>query len=387
MITKIINGRILSGNTIMEEEALYFEKNKILAVTSAPMPYDRVVDAQGQYVSPGFIDIHVHGGGGYDFMDGGTEAIVKAADFHLQYGTTSILPTSLASSYETLEGFLKDLKKVMDTHESRSNILGAHLEGPYFSKNQSGAQNPEYIKSPTPKEYRKIIEEYGEVIQRWSFAPELKGSEEFCETLVKNQIIPSIGHSDGELSDVERVYDRGCRLVTHLYSSMSSITRHNGYRRLGVVEAAYLLDDMTAEIIADGRHLPGELLKLIVKCKCPEQICLVTDAMRGAGMKEGKSLLGRKGEAMPSIIEDGVAKLPDRTSFAGSVATADRLIRTMIFEAGVSVEKAVSMMTAVPAGVLKLEKKGRLREGYDADMVMFDEGIRVSKVIVGGSEC
>ena len=317
-------------------------------------------------------------------MDGGTQAIVKAADFHLAHGTTSMMPTSLASSWETLTAFLEDLRRVMESHAARGNLLGAHLEGPYFSPRQSGAQNPAYIKNPDPAEYEEILRLYGDVIRRWSFAPELEGSGEFCRRLGENGILSAIAHSDAVYADVEKVYGLGCRLVTHLYSGMSSITRRNGYRRLGVVESAYLLEDMAVEVIADGRHLPPELLKLIVKCKGTEHICLVTDAMRGAGMPEGPSMLGRKGEAMPCIIEDGVAKLTDRTSFAGSVATADRLVRTMVREAGVGLEAAVGMMTAVPARIFRLEKKGILQEGYDADILLFDEDIRVSKVIIGG---
>ncbi len=384
MITKIVNGKIISRRGIARNRCLYYGGKEIIAVTDEPRPYDKLIDAGGQYVSPGFIDIHVHGGGGYDFMDGGTQAIVKAADFHLAHGTTSMMPTSLASSRETLTAFLEDLRRVMESHAARGNLLGAHLEGPYFSPRQSGAQNPAYIKNPDPAEYEEILRLYGDVIRRWSFAPELEGSGEFCRRLGENGILSAIAHSDAVYADVEKVYGLGCRLVTHLYSGMSSITRRNGYRRLGVVESAYLLEDMAVEVIADGRHLPPELLKLIVKCKGTEHICLVTDAMRGAGMPEGPSMLGRKGEAMPCIIEDGVAKLPDRTSFAGSVATADRLVRTMVREAGVGLEAAVGMMTAVPARIFRLEKKGILQEGYDADILLFDEDIRVSKVIIGG---
>lgn len=384
MITKIINGKIISGREIVTDRALYFRENEIMAVTGEPRPYDRLMDAEGQYVSPGFIDIHVHGGGGYDFMDGGVEAIAKAAEFHLAHGTTSIMPTSLSSSMDTLTAFLEDLRSAMKSHATKANLLGAHLEGPYFSLGQSGAQNPAYIKNPEPAEYEEIIRLYGDVIRRWSFAPELKGSEAFCRRLKENGILSAIAHSDAVCEDVEKVYGLGCHLVTHLYSGMSSITRHNGYRSLGVVEAAYLLEDMAVEVIADGRHLPPELLKLIVKCKGVEKICLVTDAMRGAGLAEGESFLGRREEAMPCVIEDGVAKLPDRTSFAGSVATADRLVRTMVQKADVRVSDAVWMMTAVPAEIFRLGKKGKLQEGYDADIVWFDSDIRVSKVIVGG---
>ena len=180
--------------------------------------------------------------------------------------------------------------------------------------------------------------------------------------------------------------DSGCKTVTHLYSGMSTITRHDGYRKLGVIESAYLLDDMMVEIIADGKHLPKELLQMIVKCKSQDKICLVTDAMRAAGTDVKESFLGRKGEEMPCIIDDAVAKLPDRTAFAGSIATADRLVRTMVKEAELDICTAVSMMTKVPAVTFDLKGKGELAVGSDADVVIFDDNIEIINVISGGKE-
>ncbi len=386
MITKIKNGRIISGGKLLSGYSLYFSEDGILSVSQDrkdSQPFDLEYDANGNYVSAGFIDLHTHGGGGYDFMDGGIKPIVKAAALHLSHGTTSIFPTSLACSTEVLGEFLRDLRVVMEEKRSRCNILGAHLEGPYFSLNQSGAQNPDYIKAPDPAEYEALLSLGKGVIKRWSFAPELSGSEAFCRTLSENGIVPAIAHSDAVYEDVKRAYDCGCHLVTHLYSGMSTITRQMGYRRLGVTEAAYLLD-MDVEVIADGKHLPPELLALIYKLKGRERICLVTDSMRGAGMPAGESLLGRKGEAMPCIIEDGVAKLTDRSAFAGSVATTDRLVRTFVKEVHVPVEDAVAMMTVNPARVMGLKKKGDIAPGMDADIVVFDADIQMQKIFVGG---
>lgn len=382
MITRIKNGRLILPDGIAEGLLLYIQNEKILALTDEMLGCDREIDAEGCYVSAGFIDMHVHGGGGYDFMDGGTEPILKAAAFHLHHGTTGILPTTLACSTEVLTEFLCDLREAKQTCKS---ILGAHLEGPYFSQEQSGAQNPHYIKPPEPAEYNMVLEQSGDLIKRWSFAPELDGSEEFCRALIKHRILPSIGHSNAVLEDVKRVYALGCRFITHLYSGMSTITRQGGFRRLGVVESAYYFDDMGAEIIADARHLPPELLELIIKLKGTEKICLVTDAMRAAGLPDGKSFLGKRGEETPCIIEDGVAKLEDRSAFAGSVATADRLVREMVRHADVSVWEAVKMITANPARILGLQGKGSLKEGYDADLVIFDDEIQINTVIQDGT--
>ncbi len=382
---EINNGRIITPEGIVCGPVLFIKDGKIIVVDNVACPGNQtVIDAKGAFVSPGFIDTHVHGGGGYDFMDGGEEPIIKAAEFHLNHGTTTILPTTLACSFDTLKEFMETLKSVIEKGNCRANIPGAHLEGPYFALAQSGAQNPGYIKAPVKEEYEEIIGKYGKYIKKWSFAPELEGSGEFCEALVKNGIVPSAGHTDGTFEDMQKVYEKGCRHVTHLYSGMSTITRRDGFRVLGAVEWAYYHDDIYAEIIADGKHLPPELLRLISKLKNRDHICLVTDAMRGAGQTSGSSFLGRRGEETPCIIEDGIAKLPDRTAFAGSIATADRLVRTMVKEAGLSVEEAVKMITEVPAEICGFTTKGKIKEKYDADIVIFDDDINVKTVIVGG---
>ena len=192
--------------------------------------------------------------------------------------------------------------------------------------------------------------------------------------------MPSVAHTDGTYADVKKVYDRGMRLATHLYSSMSTITRDRGFRVLGVIEACLLLDDVMVETIADGCHLPPELLRLIYKTKGVDNICLVTDSMRAAGLDVKESIIGNKEEGLKCIIEEGVAKLPDRTSLAGSIATADRLIRTFHKDAGVDIVNTVKMMTANPARIMNLKNKGKLEKGYDSDIVIFDENINIKKV-------
>ena len=385
MITKIKNGKIVLADKVLDNSFIYFEDSKITAVTSENLAFDREIDAEGNFVSAGFIDVHVHGGGGFDFMDGNADAIINAANFHLKTGTTSIMPSSLACSTDVLVKFLEDLRVAKASEKLNGTILGAHLEGPYFSGKQAGAQNPDYIIPPKKADYEMILEKFSDVICRWSFAPELEGSVEFCEALVKAGVYPSVGHSDATFKDIKAVYDKGCKTVTHLYSGMSTITREEGYRKLGVIETAYLLD-MMVEIIADGKHLPAELLQMIVKCKDNDNICLVTDAMRAAGTDVEESFLGRKGEEMPCIIDDDVAKLTDKTACAGSIATTNRLVRTMIKEAKLPVEQAVYMITAVPARVFNLQNKGKLRAGCDADIVIFNDNVDIKKVIAMGKE-
>ena len=380
----ICNGKLVLHDRIAEDLNLYIEDGKITALTTEKLPVDQVIDAKGQYVSPGFIDMHLHGGGGEDFMDGGIEPILKAAELHLAHGTTSLLPTSLASSDSALREFLSDLRAVKEKKLSRANLLGAHLEGPYFSQGQRGAQNPDYIRAPKREEYLPIIEEFGDIIRRWSYAPELEGADEFCEDLVSHGIVPSIAHTEATYPEVKSSFDRGCRLVTHFYSGMNGVTRKGAYRQLGAVESAYLLDDMDVEVIADGHHLPPDLLRLILKIKGIDHVSLVTDSMRGGGQGEGESFLGRREEAVPCVIDGGVAFLLDRTCFAGSVATTDQLVRTMTKKVGVSLPDAIRMMCENPAKILGEQSKGRLEVGYDADIVIFDEDINVKTVFVGG---
>jgi N-acetylglucosamine-6-phosphate deacetylase len=259
-----------------------------------------------------------------------------------------------------------------------------HLEGPYLSMNQRGAQDPKYIRDPDPAEYKEILSAYP-FIRRWSAAPELKGALEFGHYLRSKDVLAALAHTDAVYEEVTEAFKNGYTLATHLYSGMSGVTRRNAYRYAGVIESAYIIDEMDVEIIADGIHLPPPLLKLVYKIKGADRTALITDAMRAAGMPDGESILGSLHNGLKVIVEDGVAKLPDRSSFAGSIATADRLIRNMVNMAGITLIDAVKMMTATPARILKIsDKKGTLTEGKDADIVIFDDNIKIETTIIKG---
>ena len=347
------------------------------------MPDATEIDAKGQYIAPGFIDIHVHGGGGFDFMDGTEEAFLKIAELHAQYGTTSLVPTTLTAEKEDLLQTLDVYEKATRQNTKGANLLGIHLEGPYFALSQRGAQDPRYIRNPDPAEYEEILSHSSSIV-RWSAAPELEGAIAFGQRLRQKGILAAIAHTDAFYDDVLAAYENGYSLVTHLYSAMSGVTRKNAFRYAGVIESAFLLD-LDVEIIGDGIHLPAPLLKLIYKIKGADRTALITDAMRGAGMPEGESTLGSLKNGLKVIIEDGVAKMPDRTSFAGSVATFDRLVRNMINMADVSLLEAVRMASTTPARIMGVDnRKGSLAKGKDADIVFFDENIHVSRTMVGG---
>lgn len=383
---KILNAKIITPYKIIKNGCIIIEDGLISHVSEQDILIEdcKLIDAKGLYAAPGFIDIHTHGGGGYDFMDGTVEAYVKAAETHACHGTTSILPTTLTSTNEELKNTFEIFKAAKSVNKKGANFLGLHLEGPYFAMTQKGAQDPRYIKSPLREEYEKILS-WSDDIVRWSAAPELNGACDFARYIHSKGILPSIAHSDANYEQVQDAFENGFTHITHLYSAMSTVHRINGYRFAGVLESAYLIDEMTVEIIADGKHLPPSLLKYVYKFKGADKIALVTDSMRAAGMPPGESILGSLKNGQKVIVEDDVAKLMDRTAFAGSVATTDRLVRNMIKLADVPLTDAVKMMTITPAKIIGVEnKKGSLVRDKDADIVLFDENIEIYMTMVCG---
>jgi len=272
-----------------------------------------------------------------------------------------------------------NVKSAMESRVSKANIMGVHMEGPYLSAQQCGAQCPDFVRPPVRNEYARVVHELGSALARWSYAPENDTNQEFCKYLVSEGIVPSAGHTDAVYTDIMKAAENGCMLITHLYSCTSTVTRDHGFRMLGVIETAFLNDDIYVEIIADGKHLPPELIRLILKIKGTDKVALVTDSLALAGTDVTHGFMN----ATEFIIEDGVCKLTDRSAFAGSIATTDRLVRVMTKEVGVPVEEAVKMITYVPAKIMGLNK-GELASGKDADIIVFDDDINVSDVFVMG---
>ncbi len=383
---KIFNGKILTPHRIIAEGTIVVTGSAITSVSEKNVEVEGAVeiDAKGKYIVPGFIDIHVHGGGGFDFMDGTETAFLKIAELHAKYGTTSMLPTTLSASREELLNTLAAYETANPKNTNGAQFLGLHLEGPYFAMSQRGAQDPRYIRDPDPEEYKEVLERCSS-IKRWSAAPELKGAIEFGRYMKSKGVLPAIAHTDAIYEDVLPAFENGFTLMTHLYSAMSGVTRKNAYRYAGVIESAFIIDDMDVEIIADGIHLPPPLLQLVYKIKGADRTALITDAMRAAGMPPGESILGSIHNGLKVIVENGVAKLPDRSSFAGSVATADRLVRTLVLMAGIPLLDVVKMITSTPARIMGVaDKKGSLVAGKDADIVIFDQDITIEKTIVQG---
>lgn len=380
MIKRLKSKRIVLPDSIFDGY-VYFENGKITAVTDAELYFDSQEDFGDKYIAPGFTDIHVHGGVGADFGKCNARQAAEAVNYHLSHGTTTIFPTLTASKHEDTLAALKCIKECIQSGLTKAEIAGVHLEGPYFSQAQCGAQNPQYITAPIKEDYEYILKEYGDIIKRWSYAPERDANGEFCKAVTSVGVIASAGHTDAEFCDMERAFENGCSLITHLYSCTSTVTRKNGYRHAGVIEYAYFNDKLAVEIIADGAHLPPELIRLIYKIKGRDSIALVTDALSVCGMDTKSGSLN----GIPYIVEDGVCKLCDRSAFAGSIATSDRLVRTCVKDAGISVTDSVYMASTVPARLFSLNK-GMLCNGYDADIVIFNDDIHISGVFIKGEK-
>ena len=380
MIHKFANGLVILGNTVVEGVSVYTKGDRIIGVTKDLRGYDVLHDAGGKFISPGFIDMHVHGGFGCLFQEG-VDGALKMAENHAKFGTTTLLGTASAMTTQGYVTMFENFREIQRKNTNGAYIPGIHMEAPYFSKNQAGAQGP-LIRDFDKAEYTMLIERYGDMIRRWSAAPELPGAREFARACRDAGIQLSIGHSDADYDCVMEMYDLGFQCVTHLYSCTSTVHRKNAYRYAGVVEAAYMIDGMDVELIADGKHLPASLLKFAVKHKGVDHIAIVTDATRFAGLPDGAE---KTYGFTDVIIEDGVAKVPDRSCFSGSCATTNRLVRNMIQMADVTLTDAVRMATANPARMAQLPDRGAIREGAYADIVIFDDNIDVSLTMVNGN--
>ena len=384
MVTAIINGNVIlpdghcRGILVLEDGRIKGIQNNIPAGAE-------VIDAEGNYVSPGFIDMHTHGAGGADFMDCTVEAYITAARMHAMHGTTLLYPTTLTSTDELLYESFETYRKAVPQNTEGAAFGGMHLEGPYFSPAFAGAQDSRYLRNPRPEEYMQILDRCPD-LARWSFAPELDGAPEFAAELRRRGIVASIGHTNATFGECDAAFRAGASLMTHFYSCMSTISRRNAFRYAGTIEYGYWQDGIALEIIADGIHVPSDLLHLILKIAGDSRVALVTDSMRAAGMPEGPSVLGGLSDGQDVIVEDGVAKLPDRSAFAGSVATADRLVRTMVTMGGCSIPQAVKMITENPAKIMGIsDRKGSIAPGKDADIVIFDDGVNIGRTIVNGN--
>jgi N-acetylglucosamine-6-phosphate deacetylase len=374
------NGRLIFPNGVRDGLELVAEDGMITAIrVQAPTMGETIVDLEGSYLAPGFIDLHVHGAMGRDTMQASARAFRTICDYHAAGGTTSLLLTTAAAS---IKAIVKVLNEVRATKSSIKQIAGVHIEGPFISKTKAGAQRVSLMRKPTRRMYKSLLER-ADMIKRVTLAPELPGAIALVDQLRKNNISVSGGHSDAWEDDARTAFEHGMRSVTHTFNCMSSTRRRGIDRVAGLLEFSMSEPEIICELIADGHHVSSTLMKMLYRAKGVRGICLVTDATAGAGLKDGSkfSLYGTR-----CIVEKNVCLLADRSALAGSASRMIDLVRTMVTKVDVPLHEAVAMATDTPAFVIGLTGKGQFKIGGDADLVVISSELEVLRTFVGGEE-
>lgn len=381
MLTQIINGQILTPQGWLKDGSVLISDGKILEITNSDLAVigATVIDAKGMFIVPGFISMHCHGGGGHDFTEGTTEAFKTAAETHLKHGSTTIFPTLSSTTFENIRLAAATCDQLM-AEDADTTIMGLHIEGPYLNENMAGTQWKEFVKNPDPEEYKALVEST-KCIKRWDISPELPGAHDFARYMTSKGILTAITHTEAEYQEIKDAFAAGFTHAAHFYNAMPGFHKRREYKYEGTVESVYLMDDMSVEVIADGVHLPATILKLVYKVKGVEKTCLVTDSLKFAGYT---------GETINDpnyVIENGVCRWADRQTLAGSIATADVLVQTMVKKAGIPLEDAVRMASETPARLTGIaDSKGTLEKGKDADIVILDNDANVRCVFTKGKE-
>lgn len=341
----------------------------------------KIIDGNGMYLSAGFIDLHVHAGGGYSAM-GSKDDILNMAKAHAKYGTTSLLPTALSVPISELE---RVTENVILAQEENKNILGVHLEGPFLSQKMTGAQKSDNIFIPANTDYDEFIEKYKSVIKMMGVAPELDGAFALSEKLKNNGTVVSIAHSSADYDKSVEALKHGFSDVTHIYNACTSCFKNGAFRYAGTVEAGLANDEFTVQVIADLKHLPLGVLKLIYKAKGADKMYLITDGLEASASEIENGTIVTQKNGVEAIYEDGVMLLADRSALAGSATNSASLVRNMFKEVGVPLADAIKMMTLTPARVIGVDNhKGKIEEGYDADIILFDDDINIKSVMALG---
>jgi N-acetylglucosamine-6-phosphate deacetylase len=369
------NGRVILADAIRDDLEVVVHEGKIVQLRPHSAS-SGAIDLGGKYLSPGFIDVHVHGAQGDDTMDGIPEAFRVICDFHLRGGTTSLLLTIATAP---LDRALSIIEAIRATNTPQ--IAGVHVEGPFISRAKAGAQNPEFICEPTPNEVTKLLT-HRDFIRRITIAPEVEGALEAISKFAATGMNVSGGHSDAWEEKARAAFERGMRSATHTFNCMSSARRRGIHRVAGLLEVAMSEPEISCELIADGHHVSTTLMKLLYRAKGAEKIVLVTDATAGAGLPDGTffELGGRR-----CVVENGACLLADKSALAGSAATMIELVRTIVSEAGVPLHEAIAMASRNPAREVGLTGKGEIAVGKDADLVVLSRELRIEEIFLAGA--
>lgn len=361
----------------VEKGSVLVEDGKIKAINPVNVDDTKIIDAEGLYLSPGFIDVHIHGAGGCDTMDGTIESLNTIAKTIVKHGTTSFTPTTMTVAAEDIRKSMSVIKQLKSEGTEGATILGAHLEGPFISPNAIGAQNPKFVLAPSIENFKEIVGDCADAVTSITLAPEVEGAKELIKYLTDKGIAVSMGHTKATYEEALEGIKCGACHSTHLYNAMTPFT----HRAPGVVGATFDTD-ITTETISDGIHISYPALRTAYRQKGTDKVLLVSDAMEACGMPDGKYSLG----GQDVIVKNGAARLLDGT-LAGSVLTLDKAVKNIYNNSNYSLNEVVRMATYNGARHCHVEEhKGLIKEGYDADLLLFNEDIEVQKVFVNGKE-
>jgi N-acetylglucosamine-6-phosphate deacetylase len=379
----LVGGRLVLPQRVVDGRALLLREGRIEAVAREAELGEATERAHvgGALILPGLIDIHTHGALQVSFLDASDEAFATIVEEQARHGVTSLLATTSTAPLPSILEALDRVRVWMARPRPGARVLGAHVEGPYFAAAQAGAQDPSHLRRPDDGSVDDLLA-YADAIRLLSFAPELPGAVELTRRAVEHGIVAAAGHSEATDADLAQCQAWGMRHVIHLWSGQSTTRREGPWRLPGLLEAALASDDLSAEVIADGKHLPPTLLRLAHRAVGPDRLCLVSDAVPGAGLPDGARYA--MGE-MTYEVEDGVGMMLDRTAFGGSTTFLDGMLRVMTEGVGVPLAEAVRMASLTPARVIGVaERKGSLEVGKDADLALFEVDLGLRCTIIGG---
>ncbi len=384
------NGNIVLENRLLSGGEISVVGDRIDAVRESPgRPTDStVIDLQGGYLVPGYIDLHVHGGAGADFMDGTTHAFYTVCRAHARHGTTSLLPTTTVARHEQHLAFLDVCRLLKPDGTGGARILGAHFYGPYFAPEARGCHPAAALRAPTAREYEQYLG-YADCITTATVAPELSGAHDFVRACRARGIRCNAGHSYATFDQMLDAFSWGVRHVDHLFCAMSDRARLRQTQtypmRGGVLEATLFLDELTTEVIADGKHLRRELLLLAHKIKGPDRLALVTDCNRALDQPDGEYIFGPLDGGEPILRRDGVGLMPDGRALASGVVGMDECVRTFHRLTGVPLVEVVRMATLTPARIAGWDAEvGSIAPGKRADLLVLDRDLNVRQVYIDG---
>jgi len=387
---RFFGGSVILTDQIWENAAVTVEADRIRSVekTRGSSFEGVLVDLEGGFLAPGFVDLHVHGGDGADFMDGDAEAFRKVCRAHARHGTTSLLATTTVARHEQHLEFLRICQALKGKDTGGATILGAHFYGPYFGPEACGCHPSDSVRPPVEGEYRQYLE-FADTILTATVAPELPGAREFVKACRERGIRCNAGHSHATFEQVEQAISWGVRHVDHLFCAMSDRARLRQSQpypmRGGVMEATLYFDSLTTEVIADGKHLAPELLCLAWKIKGADRLALVTDANRALDQPDGPYIFGPREGGEPIIRRDDVGLTRDGKALASGVMGMDQMVRTMWEATGASLPEVIRMATLTPARIAGVDaERGSIAIGKVADLVWLDADLRVRGVWVSG---